>query len=119
MGTQDGAQVSAQKGMSKPSQRPSWSWLVSSLHSLHQATHPGTYLDLVLPEVNTPSSSPDSARAVSVQSPKQVPVLPIQEVEAPLPLRPSDRRFSEESGYVSSPSPPPSDDGYRTSLDYN
>jgi len=48
----------------EPSSRPSWSVLVSSLLSLYHQTLPGVYLDLALPYIPTPPSSPESTSSV-------------------------------------------------------
>ena len=44
----------------QPSNRPDWSRLVTSLHSLHARTLPGVYLNLSLPSIPTPPSSPET-----------------------------------------------------------
>ena len=43
----------------QPSHRPDWSRLVTNLHSLHARTLPGVYLNLSLPSIPTPPSSPE------------------------------------------------------------
>ena len=40
--------------------RPDWARLVTSLHSLHSRTLPGVYLNLSLPYIPTPPSSPEN-----------------------------------------------------------
>jgi len=44
----------------EPSKRPSWSELVNALLNLYDQTLPGVYLDLTLPIIPTPPSSPES-----------------------------------------------------------
>jgi len=53
----------------EPSSRPSWSDLVSSLHSLYHQTLPGVYLDLALPNIPTPPSSPENSHNPYIHTP--------------------------------------------------
>jgi len=104
----------------QPHSRPSWDELVNSLLNLYHETLPGVYLDLALPYIPTPPSSPESSS--SVLSPPASPcttsssvpypgymfgiyplVTPISQpplASAP-PLPSLVRRMSEESGYNS------------------
>jgi len=85
----------------QPGLRPSWSQLVSSLQSLHSRTLPGLYLQLALPSIPTPPSSPE----MTVQhhhSPQYNNVRKAIAGIAPLPASSHrSRRSSSESGYSS------------------
>jgi len=52
----------------EPSRRPSWLCLVDDLFALYDETLPGVYLDLVLPIIPTPPSSPESRSSIFSQS---------------------------------------------------
>jgi len=87
----------------KPSCRPDWALLVSSLHSLHTNTRPGLYLNLSLPTINTPPSSPDSPRynnVVRVRPRERTNTNTREGIDGIAPLE--TRRVSTESGYSSS-----------------